>query len=237
MLNKLLSHLPIFLLIIFIVGCSELNSQFTRKGSTGDYQNFAEASEADIPNETYRKERTKQRHEVSRRERYLIDINDVLNIMVFKEPELSMTIRVSDEGILSYPLIGDIEVKSLTTQEVEKILETRLKNGYLKAPKVTVRLDIELMGQYGEKEVFVLGEVKNPGAIQILGKYLTVLESITKAGGFAEFAAPNRTKVIRVQDGIEKTIKVDLNKVKKGDKSLDIILKPGDVIVVPETYM
>jgi polysaccharide export outer membrane protein len=92
------------------------------------------------------------------------------------------------------------------------------------------------MGQYQEKEIFVLGEVKRPGALPMLGKYITVLEAVTKAGGFTEIAAPNRTKVIRVEDGVEKTISVNLNKVKKGNKSLDIILKPGDVVVVPETY-
>ncbi len=166
----------------------------------------------------------------------MVDSNDVLDVVVFEEPDLSMTIRVSDEGIISYPLIGNIDVKGLTTQEVEKVLEERLRDGYLQKPEVTVRLDIVLMEQYQEKEVFVLGEVKSPGAIPMLGKYLTALEAVTKAGGFTEIAAPNRTKVIRLEDGIEQTIKVNLNKVRKGDRSLDIILKPGDTIVVPETY-
>jgi len=107
----------------------------------------------------------------------------------------------------------------------------------LKNPEVTVMLDIDLMAQYKEKEVFVLGEVNRSGAIPILGKYLSVLEAVTKAGGFTELAAPNRTKVIRVEEGEEKTIIVNLNKVKKGNKSLDIILKPGDVVVVPEAYL
>jgi polysaccharide export outer membrane protein len=82
-----------------------------------------------------------------------------------------------------------------------------------------------------------MGEVRRPGAIQILGKNLSVLEVVTKAGGFTEFAAPNRTRVIRIEEGEEKTIMVNLNKVKKGKRSLDIMLKPGDVVVVPETYM
>ena len=148
-----------------------------------------------------------------------------------------MKLGVSDDGILSYPLIGDIEAKGLTTQEVKEVLEQRLKDGYLKNPKVTVMLDIGLMEQYKEKEVFVLGEVNRSGAILILGKYLSVLEAVTKAGGFTKLAAPNRTRVIRIEEGEEKTIMVNLSKVKKGNKSLDIILKPGDVVVVPETYL
>jgi polysaccharide export outer membrane protein len=144
---------------------------------------------------------------------------------------------VTDEGKISFPLIGDIKVKGLSTREVEEVLEERLKDGYIKYPRVTVMLDVGLMERYKEKEVFVLGEVNRSGAIPMLGKNLSVLEAVTKAGGFTEFAAPNRTRVIRVEEGEEKTIKVNLNKVRRGDKSLDIILKSGDIIVVPETYM
>ena len=92
------------------------------------------------------------------------------------------------------------------------------------------------MEQYSEKEIFVIGEVEKSGSIPMLGKYITVLEAITKAGGFTNIAAPNRTTVVRVEDGVEKTIRVNLNKVKKGDKSLDITLRAGDVVVVPERH-
>ena len=208
---KLQPYLPIFLMVFAIVGCTE----YTKISNTGNYQNLTNV----------------------KREKYLIDSNDILNITVFGEPELNMKARVSDEGILSYPLIGDIEAKGLTPREVKEILEQRLKDGYLKNPEVTVMLDIDLMEQYKEKEVFVLGEVNRSGAIPILGKYLSVLEAVTKAGGFTKLAAPNRTRVIRIEEGEEKTIIVNLSKVKKGNKSLDIILKPGDVVVVPETYL
>ncbi len=214
MQNRLLTYLSVFLLIISMAGCYETSQELISR-SPEENQTFPKATEG----------------------RYLIDYTDVLNITVFDVPDLSLSIRVSSEGILSYPLIGDIMVKGLTTEEVEKILEERLSDGYLKKPDVAIRFDLELMAQYKEKEVYVLGEVKNPGTVPILGKYLTVLEAVTKAGGFAEFAAPNRTKVIRVEDGVEKTIMVDLNKVKDGNKSLDIILKVGDVVVVPESFL
>jgi polysaccharide biosynthesis/export protein len=235
--KKQISHFSFYILILLITGCSEYFSQHTRDDNRVIYREQSEVVEIiDIQGRTHRRGIPGQHAEYSRRERYLVDSNDVLDVVVFEEPDLSMTIRVSDEGIISYPLIGNIDVKGLTTQEVEKVLEERLRDGYLQKPEVTVRLDIVLMEQYQEKEVFVLGEVKSPGAIPMLGKYLTVLEAVTKAGGFTEIAAPNRTKVIRLEDGIEQTIKVNLNKVKKGDRSLDIILKPGDTIVVPETY-
>jgi polysaccharide export outer membrane protein len=102
----------------------------------------------------------------------------VLKIVIFEESELSMTIRVTDEGILSYPLIGDVDVKGLTTWEVEKIMEARLRDGYLKDPKVLVMLDIALMGQYREKEVFILGEVRTPGAIPVVLQRLPPLTGL-----------------------------------------------------------
>ncbi|MFQ5713801.1 MAG: polysaccharide biosynthesis/export family protein [Candidatus Scalinduaceae bacterium] len=199
------------LLFFAIVGCTE----YTKISSTGNYHNLNNV----------------------KIEKYLVDTNDILDITVFDEPKLSAKARVSEEGILSYPLIEDIKVKGLTIQAVEGILEERLRDGYLKDPKVTVMLDIALMERHRDKEIFVMGEVRRPGAIQILGKNLSVLEVVTKAGGFTEFAAPNRTRVIRIEEGEEKAIMVNLNKVKKGNRSLDIILKPGDVVVVPESYM
>ena len=237
MLKKLCLCLPNIFLVFFIVGCSELFSQFTRESDSIGHQNHAEAEKVGIPADVSVKESAKRENKNSSSKRYLIDSADVLNIKVFDVPELSLTVRVSDQGILAYPLIGDMQVEGLTTQEVENILEERLRNGYLKDPEVSVVLDLKIMEQNREKEVYVLGEVKEPGALPLFGKYLTVLEAVTKAGGFTEFAAPNRTKIIRVEDGVEKTIKVNLNKVKKGDKSLDIILKPGDIVVVPESYL
>ncbi len=238
MLGKLPPYLPIFLLIFAIVGCTGLPAQFTGGHNyISGSGSLVMASEIDSADNTEVKERVKQQIKYLRKGSYLVDSNDVLDIVVFEEPDLSMTIRVSERGTISYPLIGEVDVKGLTTYEVEQALEKRLRDGeYLKKPKVNVRLDIELMGKYNEKEIFVMGEVEEPGPIPILGKYITVLEAVAKAGGFTEFAAPNRTTVVRVEDGVEKTIKVDLNKVKKGDKSLDITLKAGDIVIVPETY-
>jgi polysaccharide biosynthesis/export protein len=84
--------------------------------------------------------------------------------------------------------------------------------------------------------VFVFGEVKEPGAIKLLEKDITVLEAITMAGGPSRIAATNRTKIIRMEDGVEKTMVINIDKITKGDKSEDIILMPGDVVVVPETF-
>ncbi|MBT6227105.1 MAG: hypothetical protein HOI47_10650, partial [Candidatus Scalindua sp.] len=118
-------------------------------------------------------------------------------------------------------------------EKLEKLLRD---GGYLKNPQITIRLNLEEMKRYGDKEIYVMGEVRKPSAIPILGKNITVLEAIAKAQGFTDFAAPNRTTVTRIENGVEKIIIVDLKKAKKGDRSLDIILKPGDLVVVPETF-
>lgn len=173
--------------------------------------------------------------ETIKSQKYLIEENDVLAISVFEEPDLSVSLKVAGNGTIAYPLVGEIEVKGLTTYEIEKKLEKHLLDGeFLTNPRVSVKLDITLMKQYHEKEVFVIGFVVKSGPIPLLGKYITVLEAITIAGGFTRLAAPGRVSVIRVEDGIEKSIRVNMNKVQKGDKSLDIRLKAGDVVNVPE---
>ncbi len=216
MLRKLLSFSLIFLLIFSTVGCYEYLEYARDMGGIGKAKS--------------------QNNNKAKTHKYLIQSGDILKVEVFEEPDLSITLRVSDEGILSYPFIGDINVKGLSVQEVEKTLEDQLRDGYLKMPKVTIRLAYDLMEQSKEKEVYVFGQVNEPGIIPIAGEYLTALEAILEAGGFAEFAAPNRTKVVRTEDGVEKTIWVNLKKVQRGHKAFDIILKPGDVVVVPESF-
>ncbi len=244
--GELPPYLLIFLLIFAIVGCTTaLSTQSTSTHNTSRAPAMTseaystDNTEMDIKYKESVKQKIKDVKDIkdSKREVYLVDINDVLNIVVFEDEDLSVILRVSEKGTISYPLIGEMQVKGLTAYEVEKALEKRLRDGdYLKKPEVSVRLDIELMEQYSEKEIFVMGEVKAPGPVSMVGKYLTVLEAVARTGDFTEFAAPNRTTIVRIVDGVEKTIKVDLNKVRKGDKSLDITLRAGDIVIVPETY-
>jgi len=222
MSKRLLPYLLMCLLFFVIVGCSlsitkygkKYDKRYDMKSDTVYFQN---------PNNHMR-------------EKYLLDCKDRVNITVFDVPGLNTKAQVSDEGLLSYPLIGDIIVKGLTTEEVERVLEERLEDGYVKNPEVTVMLDFALMEGSEEKEVFVIGEVNKTGAIPMIGRHLSLLGAVAKAGGFTKTAAPQRTKIVRVIGGEEKTIMVDLNNVRKGDQSLNIILQPGDVIIIPESY-
>ncbi len=186
---------------------------------------------------TYAKQIVEDKINAQKSNVYLIEENDVLAISVFEEPDLSLSLRVAWNGTIAFPLTREIAVKGLTTYEIEQKLEKRLRDGgFLINPRVNVKLDIISMKENNEKEIFVMGAVRKPGSVTIIGKYITALEAVAMAGGFKAVAAPNRTTVMRIEDGEEKTFIVDLNKAKNGDQSLDILLKTGDTVNVPESY-
>ncbi len=234
----------ILLLIVFFAGCNALSSVVNRGGvgmnsagniSTGTRNAASSIDAGEIKDAYIDPLLPGSKQSAYTKQKYLVEEKDVLDIQVRDEPDLSITSRVSEKGEIWVPLLENVEVKGLTIQETEKFLETRLEDGFLKDPKVTVSINTQQMKEYSEKEVFVSGQVKKPGSIPLLGKYMTVFEAVNKAGGLTDIAWPSRTRVIREENGVKSTIKVNLRKVKKGDKSLDILVKPGDVIFVPET--
>lgn len=166
---------------------------------------------------------------------YVIEEKDILNILVRGEPDLSVTTRVTENGEIRIPLIENVKVTGLTMQEAAQLLQNHFRDGYLNDPIVTVVINTKEMLALSEKEVFVSGQVNNPGSIPLVGTYITVFEAVNKAGGLSNLAWPSRTKVIRIENGVKSIIKVNLKKIRKGERSLDIILKPDDMIVVPET--
>lgn len=281
---------------------------------------------------------------------YIIGGKDVLYITVYDEPDLSYdqhnnrSLRVSIDGTISFPLLGNVNVAGLTPFELENKLKKMLSEGYLVNPHISViiaeyhskeiyvlgavkspgvypllgkesileiiskaggiissgdgmagneiiilrknisggnkisqkslsdisfvsqtntstdkeieyiRLDLQKLLRKGDialnihlqdqdtlyipmaESVFVFGEVASPGAIKLLEKDITVIEAISMAGGFTGIASPGRTRIVRVENGVEKTIHINVNKIVKGKKSRDIILKAGDIIVVPEAF-
>jgi polysaccharide export outer membrane protein len=165
----------------------------------------------------------------------VIEEKDILNIQVRGEPELSTTTKVTEKGEIGIPLLEDVKVEGLTLQGAAQLLQNRFKDGYLNDPIVTVEINTKEMLALSEKEIYVSGQVKKPGSIPLVGTYITVFEAINKSGGLSELAWPSRTKLIRIENGVKSIIKVNIKKIRKGERSLDIILKPDDMIVVPET--
>jgi len=149
---------------------------------------------------------------------YRVAAEDILNITVFDEPDLSVEeARVSSVGTIAFPLLGDLPVAGLTTAQITAKIEALLADGYLKQPKVSVSI-------HEYRQVFVHGEVKKPGGYSYQ-EGLTVQKAVVLAGGFTERASPS--KITLVQEGRPGTsIPVDLdNKV-----------RPGDIITVGESF-
>jgi len=159
---------------------------------------------------------------------YRIFPRDILEIRVYDNPDLTQRLEVSESGEISFPLIGKVKVVGLTTPEAEQTLKNNLAE-YIINPQVAV-----LVAQ--RQKIYVSGEVSTPGAYELTAG-MTVFEAITLAGGFTDFAAPNKTTVRRTRGDKKEAIIVPIAEIlKKGDKKNDIILEPGDVIVVPETF-
>jgi len=243
---------------------------------------------------------------------YHIGVNDLLEISVYDEPDLSKAMRVAPDGSVSFPLLGNISVLGLTTKELEARITDLLAADYLVSPQVNVFIKehgkvfisgyvlkpgayeiksgmtameaLSLAGGVTEKgdaehihlnrvqgnetitieinsyqaahdpdkdtmllsgdaiavdeigTVSVLGQVKSPGRYP-LKQDLTVVEAIALAGGVTDLAAPNGTKVMRMEQGRKKVYDIPLASILKGgDRSKDIRLKDDDTIVVPESF-
>jgi len=163
----------------------------------------------------------------------LISPADLLEISVYREEDLGRTLRVSQQGTISFPLAGVLKVGGMSTIDAENLLSLKLRD-FLVQPQVTI-----FIKEYGNKQVYVLGEVKNPGSFELpTESKLTVLEAISKAGGFSPVAAKDRTQVIRTdRDGRSQTFLIEVSAIMtKGEKHRDIVLEPNDVVHVPQSF-
>lgn len=162
---------------------------------------------------------------------YLLQPGDLLEVTVFKEEDMSRVARINTNGTITFPLVGIVKVSDCSLAEAEKILTENLKR-YFKNPQVSI-----LIKEYANNTVYVLGQVKKPSSLKIPPeKNLTVLEAITSAGGFTDIANTSKVKVLRMENGKQKSIDVDISQItKQGKKSLDINLMSGDVVFVPQS--
>lgn len=157
---------------------------------------------------------------------YLIGAGDSLNINVWKEPTLSGTVRVRPDGYVTLPLINEIQVVGLTTGQLRKTLEDKYKE-FTTDPFVTIRVE-----GIASSEVFLVGQVGKPGAFPLSGNE-TLLQLLTRAGGLGVFADRSNIRVVR-RDGNKLTeYTVDYDAIIKGDLKQDVLLRPGDRIIVP----
>ncbi len=153
---------------------------------------------------------------------YKIGVSDVLHVNVWKNVDLSQTVTVDPYGFVSLPLLGDIRVSGLSTNELGTLLTAKYAS-YVVTPQVTVSvMDIR------SRQVFVMGEVGKPGAYD-LATPLTVLQIIAKSGGLTPYAKRKNIYVMRASQRLP----FNYPRVTKGDSRQNIVLQPGDTIIVP----
>jgi len=158
---------------------------------------------------------------------YKIGPQDVLRIDVWKEPDISRTIPVRPDGKISLPLLNDVQAAGMTAMQLAGSLRESLSK-YLTNPQVTVTVT-----EINSRRVYITGEVTRAGAIPLLPN-MTVLQALSSAGGFTQFAKPKNIYVLRTEDGKQVKHPFNYKEVVKGNlPEQNILLQPGDVIVVP----
>jgi len=158
---------------------------------------------------------------------YLVQPNDLLEIYVWKDQNLTRKVIVRPDGRISFPLIQDLPVAGLSPEAIKSEIEKRLKE-YIEAPNVTVI--VEAIQSY---RVFVTGKVAKPGAL-MLEKPISVLQAVALAGGFLEYANPAEMVIIRNTGEDSVLFRFNYVEAVKGKNfNQNILLKSGDVIVVP----
>ncbi len=165
--------------------------------------------------------------------KYLIGAGDVVNIFVWRNPEVSGTFTVRPDGMITTSLVEDIEVLGKTPTELARTIEGILST-YIKEPVVTVTVNT-FNGPFSE-QVRVIGEAASPKAINFTQR-MTLLDVMIDVGGLTEFANGNRAKLVRVEEGEQKQYDIFIEDlIKNGDISANVDILPGDIIVIPETW-
>lgn len=157
---------------------------------------------------------------------YVIGPGDSIGISIWREPSLSGSVRVRPDGYITVPLINELQVVGLTTGQLRKLLEEKYKE-FVVDPFVTIRVE-----GIASTEVFLVGQVGRPGAYPLIGND-SILQLLTRAGGLGIFAQRNNVRVVRREGDRITEYVVDYDAIIKGDLKQDILLRPGDRIIVP----
>lgn len=163
---------------------------------------------------------------------YRIGPGDALNVFVFDHPELTVNVPVRPDGFVSTPLIEDIPAAGKTPSELARDMETVLAK-FVRSPKVNI-IVTNFVGTYAD-QIRVVGQAARPQALPFRAN-MTLLDVVIQVGGLAEFAAGNRAKVLRRENGKMLEIRVRLKDLlNEGDMSANLPMRPGDVLMIPES--
>ena len=163
---------------------------------------------------------------------YRIGPGDMLQVFVWNQPELTVTVPVRPDGVISTPLIAGVPAEGKTAPQLAKDLEVALAE-FVRNPVVSVMVT-EFVGSYSE-QIRVVGQAAKPQSLTYRAN-MTLLDVMIAVGGLAEFAAGNRAVLVRQEGGQQTRIKVRLGDLlDKGDISANLPVRPGDVLIIPES--
>lgn len=164
---------------------------------------------------------------------YLIGPGDNVNIVVWRNPEVSTTVPVRPDGKITTPLVEDLQASGKTSTALARDIEKALAK-FIQQPVVTVVVT-SFVGNYSE-QIRVIGQAARPQALPFR-RDMSLMDVLIAVGGITEFASGNKATVIRMVDGKQVILPVRLKDlVKGGDISANIYMQPGDVLVVPESF-
>ena len=152
---------------------------------------------------------------------------DMLRVDVWKEPDISRIVPVRPDGKITLPLVNDVQAAGLTTTQLAAKIAEGLKK-YITSPQVTVGVT-----EINSRRIFVNGEVARPGAFPLLPN-MTVLQALSSAGGFTQFAREKKIYILRMENGKQAKYPFNYKEAVSGKNvEQNIILQGGDIIVVP----
>jgi len=156
-----------------------------------------------------------------------IGIDDVFEVRVYGETDLSGSFRVANDGSIDYPLAGRLSVIGLRTGEIQQLLVAKLKDGFLKNPQITITITTR-----NSQKISVFGQVSKPGQVAYYPN-MTIVDVIASAGGFTGIAAKNSVNLRRDVGGKIETHIYPVADITEG-RSQNVMVLPGDVLVVDE---
>jgi len=164
---------------------------------------------------------------------YVIGAGDAINVIVWRNPEVSIVVTVRPDGKISTPLVEDIVADGKTPSVLAREIESKLSK-FIQSPVVTVVVT-SFSGPYSE-QVRVIGQAAKPQALAYRHG-MTIMDVIIGVGGITEFASGNKATIIRNVDGNQQKINVRLNDlIKDGDISANMPVRPGDILLIPQSF-
>jgi len=164
---------------------------------------------------------------------YIIGPGDRINVFVWRNEDISVTVPVRPDGKISTPLVEDMQAVGKTPTQLARDIEVVLAE-FVRMPQVNVIVE-EFVGTFGE-QIRVVGQAAEPQALAYRER-LTLLDVMIEVGGLTEFASGNRARVVRSENGQRREIRVRINDLlNDGDMDQNIAMRPGDVVIIPGSF-